>query len=137
MDRRLFYLLNKAQKKMFRHVDDICERTLDASVTQLAALMLIARQPGMQQKALSEALDLNKSAVTGLVARMEKNGLLQRGGLPTDARAVTLSPSIEGLRKVAEMKPLISALNDVLSEEFSDAELEVVARFLNFVIQRF
>ena len=137
MDRRLFFLLNKAQKKMFRHVDDVCERELDASVTQLAALMMVAKQPGMQQKTLAHALDLNKSAVTGLVARMVKNGLLEKGGLVDDARAVTLTATPEGLGKVAQMKPLISALNARLAEEFNEDELLVIARFLNFIIETF
>jgi len=137
MDRRLFFLLNKAQKKMFRYVDDVCERELDASVTQLAALMMVAKEPGMQQKTLARALDLNKSAVTGLVARMVKNGLLEKGGLADDARAVTLTATPVGLDKVTQMKPLISALNARLAEEFNDEELLVIARFLNFIIQTF
>ena len=136
MDKRLFFLLNMAQKKLFRHVDGVVERELDASVTQLAALMMICQQPGCLQKDLAQALELNKSAVTGLVTRMEKNGLLQRGSTG-DARAVSLFPTESGVAKTHQLKPLIQQLNDRFAEEFSDAEIEVVLRFLNFILHTF
>ena len=136
MDKRLFFLLNMAQKKLFRHVDAVCERELDASVTQLAALMLICQQPGCLQKDLAQALELNKSAITGLIGRMEKNGLVQRGSTD-DARAVSLFPTEAGLAKTRQLKPLINQLNKRFAEEFSDDELQMVLRFLNFILQTF
>jgi DNA-binding MarR family transcriptional regulator len=137
MDRRLFFLFTKAQKRLFRNIDAVCEDRLDASVTQLAALMMIARQPGMQQKDLAEALELNKSAITGLVNRMEKNGLLERCAVVSDARAVSLKATSEGLEKMSQLMPLIAQMNEVFSSEFSDEEMTVVLRFLNFIIDRF
>ncbi len=136
MDKRLFFLLNMAQKKLFRHVDSVCERELDSSVTQLAALMMICQQPGCLQKDLAQALELNKSAVTGLVSRMEKNGLLQRGSTG-DGRAVSLFPTESGVAKAQQLKPLIQQLNDRFAEAFSEEEIEVVLRFLNFILHTF
>lgn len=136
MDKRLFFLLNMAQKKLFRHVDTVCERELDASVTQLAALMMICQQPGCLQKDLAQALELNKSAITGLVGRMEKNGLVQRASTD-DARAVSLVPTAAGIAKTQQLKPLINQLNERFAEEFSEDELLVVLRFLNFILQTF
>ena len=137
MDRRIFFLLNMAQKRLFRHVDAACESSVNASVTQMAALMMVAKQPGLQQKDLAAALELNKSAITGLVARMEKNGLITRNGLDADGRAVCLSATAGGLEKIRQFRPLISMLNDELAAEFSEDELTTVLRFLNFIINRF
>ena len=137
MDNRLFFLLNMAQKKLFRHMDQVCERELDASVTQLAALMVIAKCEGCQQKDLAAALQLNKSAVTGLVSRMEKNGLLLRAVPKDDARAVVLSVTPGGLEKINSLKPLIGLLNEQFQREFSEEELQTILRFLNFIMARF
>jgi len=137
MDNRLFFLLNMAQKKLFRFMDQTCERELDASVTQLAALMVIANQEGCQQKDVAQTLQLNKSAVTGLVARMEKNGLLTRTTPPDDARAVALGVTEEGRRKLAQLKPLIATMNQTFTDEFSADEMQTILRFLNFIMQKY
>lgn len=137
MDKRLFFLLNMAQKKLFKHVDQVCERELDASVTQLAALMFVIQNEGCGQKELAAALSLNKSAITGLVTRMEANGLLARKASKQDARAVTLWSSEKGKKKLVGLKPLINALNSQFENEFSEEEMETIYRFLNFTISQF
>lgn len=111
MNKRLFFLLNVAQKKLFKHVDKVCENTLDASVTQLAALMYIEQQQGCSQKELAKILDLNKSAITGLITRMESNGLVVRMASDEDARAVKLFPTPSGQAKTKQLKPLIDQLS--------------------------
>jgi DNA-binding MarR family transcriptional regulator len=137
VDKRLFFLLNMAQKKLFKHIDNMCEQELDASITQLAALMYIAKAPGCGQKDLAQALDLNKSAITGLIGRMEKNGLVQRAGSDDDARAVKLWPTPEGINKVERLKPLVDRLNNEFQQEFSAEEIATVLRFFNFILERF
>ena len=51
-------------------------------MTQLAALMVIAKDAGCSQKAVARTLGLNKSAVTGLINRMVKK-LLSENPVPT------------------------------------------------------
>lgn len=137
MNKRLFFLLNVAQKKLFKHVDKVCENTLDASVTQLAALMYIDQQQGCSQKDLAKTLDLNKSAITGLITRMETNGLVVRMVSEEDARAVKLWPTPTGLKKVTQLKPLIDQLNQLFTDEFNEAEMHTIFRFLNFILNKF
>lgn len=137
MDKRLFFLLNKAQKRLFRQLDRRCEAELDTSATQLAALLYIQNNPGYLQKDLADDLDLNKSAVTGLMARMEANGLVRREIPSQDSRAIALYPTNVGSRKVAQVKPMIAELNQIFSDEFNEQELNTILRFLNFTIERF
>lgn len=137
MNKRIFFLLNIAHKKLFKHVDKVCEQTLDASVTQLAALMYIEKQPGCKQKDLATTLDLNKSAITGLVNRMENNALLTRKESEDDARAIKLWPTKLGLEKVEKLKPLIGQLNSQFNQEFNKKEMDTILRFLNFIITKY
>jgi DNA-binding MarR family transcriptional regulator len=126
-----------AQRKLFNYVDKVCEDALDASATQLAALLYITKHSGCLQKEVAKALALNKSAVTGLIVRMEKNALVERIPSAADARAIQLFPTPEGLQKAKDLMPFIDELNQQFSEAFSDEEIETVLKFLNFVLKRF
>jgi DNA-binding MarR family transcriptional regulator len=137
VDKRLFFLLNMAQRKLFNYVDKACEDALDTSVTQLAALLYIVKHAGCLQKDVAKALSLNKSAVTGLIVRMEKNELLERFVSDEDARAIKLYPTPEGVQKTLDLMPFIDELNKLFSEDFTDEEIKTVLKFLNFVIKRF
>jgi len=137
MDKRLFFLINMAQHRMFKFADAQCEEHLGISVTQAAALMFIAKNEGCLQKNLSKALGLNNSAVTGLVGRMNKNGLINRESCAEDGRASRLFISTLGQKKLPEIFPLIQTINEKLTEEFSEDEIETVIRFLNTVMNSF
>ena len=126
-----------AQRKLFNYVDKVCEDALDTSVTQLAALLYIVKYSGCLQKDVAKALSLNKSAVTGLIVRMEKNELLERFVSEEDARAIKLYPTPSGVQKTLDLMPFIDELNDLFSEDFTDEEIKTVLKFLNFVIKRF
>jgi len=137
VDKRLFFLLNMAQRKLFNYVDKACEDALDTSVTQLAALLYIVKHSGCLQKDVAKALSLNKSAVTGLIVRMEKNELVERFVSDEDARAIKLYPTPSGVQKTLDLMPFIDELNELFSEDFTDEEIKTVLKFLNFVIKRF
>lgn len=137
MDRRLFLLLNRAQHRVFRHVDRQSAEHFGTSVTQLGVLMYLDKHPGVQQKALSKGLGLNNPAVTGLVNRMEVSGLLRREPCPDDGRASRLQLTDLGQGKAGEIPPFITELNDAMTEGFSDDEIDVVLRFLNAQLERF
>lgn len=137
MDTRLFFVMNMAQRKMFNYADQVCEEQLGASITQMAAVMFVVSNPGCMQKEVVAGLGLKKAAVTGLITRMESNGLLKRVPSSEDARVIHLQPTKEGIKKSAQAMPLINQLNETLTEGFSEQELEVVVRFLNTVRQRF
>jgi len=126
-----------AQRKLFNYVDKACEDALDTSVTQLAALLYIVKHSGCLQKDVAKALSLNKSAVTGLIVRMEKNELVERFVSDEDARAIKLYPTPSGVQKALDLMPFIDELNELFSEDFTDEEIKTVLKFLNFVIKRF
>jgi len=137
MDKRLFFLINMAQHRMFKFADTRCEDQLSISVTQAAALMYIAKNEGCLQKALSKALGLNNPAVTGLVGRMSKNNLIVRKACEEDGRASRLFLSELGQTKLPEIFPLVHQINEKLSAEFSEQEIDTVIRFLNQVMTDF
>ena len=137
MDQRLFFLLNMARHKVFQHVDAEAEKQLGVPVTQVAALLFLAKNEGCQQKELGTALGLNKPAVSGLVGRMQKHGLIERRQSESDGRAWCLFITNKGREVLPLVPSLLGQLNSRLTDGFDEAELEVVQRFLNAAISRF
>ena len=84
MDKRFFYLLNKARHRVYKHADQRSEEALGISVTQVGALLLVAGDEGCLLKDLAHSLHLNSSALTGLAGRMATFGASARrlGDLP-------------------------------------------------------
>lgn len=137
MDKRLFFLINKAKHRMFKFAETQSEQRLGISVTQGAALMFIGKIEGCLQKELANALGLNHSAVTGLVGRMIKNNLIIRHICEDDARASRLFLTELGQTKLPEIRPLIQEFNQKLTKDFSKDEIDVVLRFLNNIVDDF
>ncbi len=137
MDKRLFYLLNSARHRVYKHADQKAEEALGISVTQLGALMLIAANEGCLLKDLAQSLNLNNSALTGLAARMVHNGLIERRACELDGRASRLYLTLLGRSKIDSARPLISQLNAAMTEGFSEQEVLVILRFLNRLLSEF
>ncbi len=137
MDKRLFFLMNMAQHKLYKHVDQRCEKTLGITVTQVAAMFLLAKNEGCLLKELSQSLSLNNSAVTGLANRMEKNGLIRKQPCENDGRASRIFLTALGKSKLTTAFPLLQEMNDAITEEFTNEEIDTVVRFLNHLITRF
>lgn len=131
MDRRLFFLLYRAHRVVFARASAELDAALGISVAQLTTLMYVAKQPGCSMTELAELLDLNKSAVTGLVQRMERAGTLVRAANPQDARGSLLYVTPRGDELRERARPMIKRLNAELTEGFSAEEMDVVVRFLN------
>ncbi|WP_219471103.1 MarR family winged helix-turn-helix transcriptional regulator [Nonomuraea rhizosphaerae] len=90
----------------------------DLSLVQVRLLGILRdRRPGMLE--LARHLGLDKSSMTGLVARAEKRGLVQRLPSPHDGRGVLVSLTPAGRqltdRCTAEMGQEIAALTAPLS----------------------
>ncbi|GAA5316715.1 MAG: MarR family transcriptional regulator [Candidatus Pelagadaptatus aseana] len=137
MDKRLFFLMNMAQHRVFRFADNKSVELLDIPVSQVAAMLYVAKNEGCLQKDLSQALGLNNSAVTGLAKRMEARALIQRQPCNIDGRATRLYLAERGRETLPQVFPLIAQLNELLAADFSDDEIAVVMRFLNKVIETF
>lgn len=83
---------------------------------------------------LGDALDLSSGSVTGLVDRLEHAGHVERVRDPADRRRIHLCVT-EGAMDVAVsfFGPWAQRLHAAM-EDFSDAELETIARFLEAAV---
>lgn len=79
---------------------------------------------------LGEQLNLSSGAVTALVDRLERAGHLRRDRDLTDRRKILLHYAERGAAVAMEFFRPLGARTDTVMAGFSDAELEIVHRFM-------
>jgi DNA-binding MarR family transcriptional regulator len=123
------FLLNVAQRRLQRHV---AGRGGDSGVTaaQSGLLFVLGQHDGVPMSEAAAALDLNPPGISGLVDRMTAAKLIQRRADPEDGRAWRLWLTPAGRAALAQTKAELARINARLTEGFSDADIEVVARWL-------
>ena len=135
-DRRLVFLLNVAQRRLQRWV---AAQTTQNGVTaaQSGLLFILGQRDGALMGEAGAALDLGPPGISGLVDRMSAAGLIQRRADPDDGRAWRLWLTPVGRAALAQSKAGLSEINARLADGFTDAEIDVVARWLTSFQTRF
>ena len=95
---RLIYKLSLAQHQLMKSAD-LAFKEASVSTTQLGVLFFLRKNPGALLKDVSDALGVNASAITALIARMEDAGLVQRQPSSDDQRAIHLFATASGLAR--------------------------------------
>jgi len=134
---RLIYKLSLAQHRLLKSADLAFREAAGISTTQLGVLFFLQKSPGALPKDLSDALGVNASAITALIARMEDSGLVRRQPSRDDQRAIHLFATASGLAKAAAARPVLARLNARLTGDFSERDIATVARFLDAILERF
>jgi DNA-binding MarR family transcriptional regulator len=135
-DRRLIFLLNVAQRRLQRHV---AAQTREGGVTsaQSGLLFVLGRRDGVLMGEAGAALDLGMPGISGLAERMTEAGLIEKCADPDDGRASRLWLTAAGRKALARTKAGVADLNRRLMDGFSDDEIDIVARWLASVRDKF
>ncbi|MGO4331560.1 MarR family winged helix-turn-helix transcriptional regulator [Cupriavidus sp. 2TAF22] len=135
-ERRLVYLLNVGQRRLQRWTQ---ARTALGGVTaaQAGLLFFLGKNNGVLMSEAAAALDMGAPGMSGLVDRMAVAGLVERRADAADGRAsrVWLTPA--GRAAHGRSKAGLVELNARLSDGFSEAEMAVVARWLQSLQDKF
>ena len=89
----------------------------------LKFILLETMHKDLYQKDIEEEFQIRKSTVTGYVQLMEKNGLIQRKSVESDARLKSLIPTEKAIRLDAEVGECLRRTERYLTEGLSDAQL--------------
>lgn len=130
----LYRLLNRAQHEARKQLDSLFLNELGVTSIQLAALLYIAENPDCLLTDLSEGLSLNGPAITGLIGRVEKKGLVTKRPSPHDGRATLVNLTPAGAQLVGQSSPLVEQTNAEAVHGLTDEEVAIVIRYLQSVI---
>lgn len=133
---RLVFLLNVGHRQLHRWSQ---ARAAKGGVTAVQAGMLffLIKNDGALMSEAALALHLGASGITGLADRMQKIGLIERKIDPCDMRICRLWLTEKGKHAAQRAKKNLIETNEKLAEGFTDEELEVVARWLRHLQDKF
>ena len=134
-DERIYYKLNLSQHLLSKRVDALLVKNLGIKSVQLGAIFFLLENDGCMLGELSAGLNLNNSAITGLVSRMEKAALLKRVPCSVDGRSFLLFLTEKAKLIGRKAVPLTAQFNQRLYFGFTEAEMETVNRFLDSAIK--
>jgi DNA-binding MarR family transcriptional regulator len=136
MDHRLVYLLNVGQKRLQRWSQ---ARTAAGGVTaaQAGLLFFLAKNDGALTNEAAAALDLKAPGMSGLVERAERAGLIERHTDEFDRRASRLWLTKDGRGALKRSKAGLARVNTRLTDGFTASEIDVVARWLTSLQEKF
>ena len=131
MTEQVAFLMADASR-LFRRAFDARARELGITGQQWRVLVTLARQPGMNQGAAAELLEVEPITLSRMVDRLQEAGLVERRSDPCDRRAWRLHlldaaiPLVEQMRAVA---------NNILEEALDGFNPEQRILFTGFVEQ--
>ena len=132
---RFAFLLNTAQRRLQKSVQD----SGDAKSPTRFGLLMALRPNGdpVPMAQLGQALDLGAPALSGLIERMLRDGLITKEQDPADGRAWNIGLTESGVAMRAEAVRNAREMNERLCEGFDENELEIVARWLEAVRKKY
>jgi DNA-binding MarR family transcriptional regulator len=137
IDERFIFLIGQARNRLFSRLDQALLNTGGITAVQSGALYHLLDNDGCLLSELSRTLMLDKSAITGLVDRLEDKGLVERRTIPSDRRAITIYLTEEGKSAAKKCLSVTKEYNGVIKEGLSRDEVETFSRILQKIIKRF
>lgn len=103
------------------------------SVPKALLLLEIPPDNGRAPGFLADRLNLENSSMTGLLDRLEKDGLILRKPNPNDRRGSLIFLTPEGDKARATIKSLVEKLDLILQSELSPDEIKIFRRVISII----
>lgn len=131
MDKRIFFLMVKAEQAItsfFRQ--ELIRSGLKVTPGQTGILYLLEKCDKMTMSELSSSLEMDNSAATRIVDRLERSGFVYRELNLNDRREFYVMITEHGLDEIKKTKSTVRNMNKKIEAEFTEEELEIFRRNL-------
>ncbi|MBN2079322.1 MAG: MarR family transcriptional regulator [Spirochaetes bacterium] len=123
-EKRILFLMSRVQHAVTRHLKKRLEaERIGISPAQMGILFLLKSENGQSMTALSRSLFIDNSTITGLIDRLEKNGLVTRERDPGDRRSHRIEITGEGISEINRAKTVVREVNERLTGCASEEEM--------------
>jgi DNA-binding MarR family transcriptional regulator len=123
------YLLRQASHTL-RSALDATVRPHGLTAPQYAVLSVLARDPGSSGADVARACNTTPQAMNGVLATLEREGLIERRPHPTHGRILRVGLTAEGERRLEAANPAVRELEAAIERDFSDEEIATVKEWL-------
>ena len=94
----------------------------DLTSVQFAAMQVLKENPGLEQAQMAELIAYDRATIGGVIDRLEKQGYVLRVVSPQDRRAREVSLTESGEAVLADVYPVIEALQQDILHNLDSAE---------------
>lgn len=119
---------------MSLQVDRALMQVAGISGPQAGALFYLEKHDGCHQKDMAQGLKLDTSAITGMVERLAKKGLIAKQRSDKDKRAFTLHLTEQGRLSLEQVQPLLDLFNQHMLDKFGQEKLNHFCEVLTELI---
>lgn len=133
-DQRLYFLLQRAAHQLRTSADQRCLSAAGITTAQLGALFAVRDQPGTTQQQLAHTLGLRESAVTTLVVRLTRAGLVTKRPHPHEHRAVVLELTDNGEAALRAAQPEVERFNQEVRALLGEEEFTRTTAALRMLV---
>jgi len=116
VDRRLCLLIEIVARRLSREADARLREDARVSASQAAVLFLLLRRGERRMGEIGDVLALNPPAVTGLIGRMAKAGLVEKRACSDDRRGAMVTLTEAGRQAGELADAALRDFNQALSE---------------------
>jgi DNA-binding MarR family transcriptional regulator len=128
-DKRVGYLLKRAQHAL-RVRMDAALRPLGLTTPQYAVLCAVEREPGISNAALARAAFVTAQSMQGIVANLERDGLIAREADPDHGRILRSLLTAKGRTVLARAHTAANAVDSAMTAGMSATETARLAALL-------
>ena len=105
----------------------------DLKVVDFSVLSLVAHNPGVTSRQLCAALNVLPPNLVGLIAALERRGLIERRPHPSDGRAMGVHLTPAGVELTAQAEQTAAQLEEDATNRLTAAERKTLIRLLQKV----
>jgi DNA-binding MarR family transcriptional regulator len=117
------YLLQHLAASLARQSDQVLQERLGIGFSQFKLLMVLERNPHIQQKQIAEALGQTEASISRQIRLMHDKGLLQTTISPQNRREHITTLTAKGLRLNEEALRVLNAYHAPIFEDLSEKQL--------------
>lgn len=132
---RLIYLLSVAQRRLQRWM--AAQPESEVTPSRAGLLFILGKRDGILMGEAGAALDLGPAGISGLVDRTAAAKLVERRADREDGRAYRVWLTPKGQAALAQAKAGAAKINAALTQGFTSAEIDIVARWLTSIQDKF
>lgn len=132
MDNSLGYRINDLARLIRKRFDEE-SRDLGVTNSQWRVIVNVFRQPGINQGALAELMEVEPITTCRMVDRLEMAGLLERRRDPNDRRAWQIHLTDAALPLIDKLRERAAGLNAVALAGLGEREQAELVRILDVI----
>jgi DNA-binding MarR family transcriptional regulator len=130
LDKSLGFVLTRSARSMQRQLD-LKLVSFNVTATQYVVLARLWEEDGIALSTLGERLDFDNPTITGLVSRMEKQGLVKRKKVSRDRRFVHIYLSPKGHHLKRKLNSVADGINRKAQTKLSTRDQTRLLETLN------